>query len=353
MTKVSIIEWDAEDYLSDKAVAWLWIDVSIIWPAWNQQLEISNTWVVSITSDDWSITITDKWDWVIDLSWCCTDEMVKVTSTDTTHWYLLTKIDVDSTMTKTLQNVWWNETLLLWVDIAWLNIPNNKVSVKSGQTAWYLEDVIIVWVWLAKSTVWADVKIDIDSTAARWKRPFARRTLTNTFSESLAIWWTYTWPIINPSVPYFWSGWDIYNDAAMVASTDIIKITKTWYYRMFVNGTIEINDGIAAFRIYFGYWSTEYPLDVRYWWPSDTWMYGTWNSRSLGKRLQRFNVSGMNYAYLTAWTNLACVVKISTEVDVVWDPIVSSNWRFRLLASWDSIDDSWFAFWCEFIWDVA
>lgn len=359
---VSVVTGDADDVLSAKIYAWSWIDVQIIWPVGNQQLEISNTWVIEITSSDSSIDVEDLGGGVRDIKWCCSDTKVKATGNDTTPWYITNKISVASPLTMTLQNTGANEYYQLGLNVGLLSIPNNKVAVKSSCAEWYLEDVIIVGTGLSKSTVWCDVKIDIDTNAAMWKRPLARRTMTQTFTKTLTIGTNNAWAVLDFSSPYFAAWSSIANDSAMTSTyPEVLYITKTGYYKLFVNGTVEVNDAIAAFRVYMINTGTSwaYPLDIRYGWPTSTGTYWSWNSWSLGKRAQRFNCSWFNMIYLNAWDILAPAIKASAEVSTVWDAafdgwaIKSASGQFRILATWDSIDDSWFSYGVEFIWNIV
>ena len=52
----------------------------------------------------------------------------------------------------------------------------------------------------------------------------------------------------------------------MLDTTDVIHVTKSGMYKVFIKGTTEINKGIAAFRVFLvaTTGTGTYPLDIRY-----------------------------------------------------------------------------------------
>ena len=349
---VSVVANDAPDYLLNKLLEWDGIVIDVSWPPGNQQVEITNDGILNITSNDWSINITIS-DWIADLSWCCDDKFVKVSANDTDAWYLSDKLTVEATwpLELTIQNVWHDEYYELSFDESKLIIDDELVAVESGKTPWYLDDIIVAWVGLITTVAWDNLDIDLDDTSDIWKRPCARRTLQRTFEiTGITNGTTQTTAVNDAWSNYFWN-YDITNDANMFATYDVITITKAWMYKVFLNGTAEINKWVAALRVFLATTNAwePYPLDIRYGWPTTTWDYASGNALSLGYRAQRWNCSGFNFVNLDVWDILGLVVKASAEVDWAVEPGNAIDGKIRILAVWDDIEDAGFSFGVEYI----
>lgn len=356
---VSIILWDTADYLSAKIVEWDWIIFDIIGAPGNQQIEIINDWVIEITSEDNSITITET-DWVYDLSGCCKDIYVAVSANDTTPSFLSNKLDVEVgwPIIGTIMNPGGDEYLELSFDESLLTLTDEMVAVQAWCDAWYLEDILVAWDWLVTdSIIWAnscELSINLDDTHEIWKRPCCRRTLSRTFEIA----WITNGTNETEAVADVWSPYfgldDVFNDADMLVNDDVITITKTGMYKVFVKGTAEINKGIAAFRVFLvaTTWTGTYPLDVRFWWPTTTGDYASWNALSLWAHAQRWNTSSFNFLNMDIGDYVWVVVKASAEVDWAVEPGNAVPGKIRLLATWDDIEDSGFAFGVEYIGDI-
>ena len=355
---VSVVLNDSPDYLLNKLLEWAGIVMNLVWPPGNQQVEIENDWVLDITSVDGSIVITSL-NGVWDLSWCCLDKYVKVSANDTTASYLVDKLktEVGWPLHLTINNSWANEYYELSLNESELIITDELVAVQAWCPADYLEDIIISWDGIIVESIIGtpcELKISIDDTDEIWKRPCCRRTLSRTFEiTGIPNGTTEIEAVIDLWNPYYGLN-DVTNDVDMLITDDVVTITKTGMYKVFMKGTCEINKGIAAFRVYLvcSSWSWSTPLDVRYWGPTTTGDYVTWNALSLWARVQRWNVSSFNILNLDAWSFVGVVVKASAEVDGSVEPQNAVNGKIKLLATWDVVEDHWFSFGVEYVWNI-
>ena len=355
---VSVVVGDSPDYLLNKLLEWDGITIDIFGAPGNQQVEITNDGVLDITSIDHSITITEV-NWVYDLSGCCKDVYVKVSANDTTSDYLSEKLTVESTgpLVITIMDPGGDEYYELSFDESKLTLTDELVAVQAWCPSDYLEDVIVVGDWLiteSEISTTCQLKISLDDTSEIRKRPCCRRTLSTTFEiTGIPNWTNTTVPVVNLWSPYFGLD-DITNDVDMLDTTDVIHVTKSGMYKVFIKGTTEINKGIAAFRVFLvaTTGTGTYPLDIRYWGPTTTGDYASWNALSLGAHVQRRNTSSFNFINLVDGDYVWVVVKASAEVDWGVEPGNAVDGKIRLLATWDDIEDSGFAFGIEYIGDI-
>ena len=231
----------------------------------------SSEWIIdvpciSVVSPNWTIDVVKNWNVFEIEKECCGDNKVKASSTSTCNWYLqdVLKIDITSALTYTKKNPTWCEYMELWLDASKLSFPDEKVKFKSNCTADYLSNQI--WV---KTNSW----LVYDSSTCKWlfwidedvfKKPIARRSLTEFQEfEMTAMWsasvpsipatWTTTsadltkwWMVLsemdfNDNMSWLLDWWvaNIFSPNALPAAT--IRIQKAWRYRVYMHWNCEYN----------------------------------------------------------------------------------------------------------------
>lgn len=311
------------------------------------------TWACpsEVISSDNSVTITEDigedWEKIFDLSFSCCDSKVWVCASDDTPGTLDEKLFVTAPITKVIDCE--GGTYTLWLDIDYVKeqIEDKFVKVQSGGTSNYLEYLVSTTAPLKRTVSANDLKIAIDETDVKWKRPCGKIRYTDSVEITGANLTT-------------WLGWfsgfdnKQSNNVAQTATNNAITIVKSWWYRLSIRGIIEFNEWLHAFRVItlssntnvnwsldwkMGAGNTTRGIDTTWIWYS---MYGGLNIVSVNATE---NVLCAVWDIITLWYRWSTQQSDNTtpmKVRILWDNGSSYTsainvWWFSL--SWEYIDD--------------